>query len=342
MGGPTVCERRWAETLASFVRNMVNLTVKHPECIKDIKLLQAALLTIEQLINSSSRVNGNDAELKGIITKTQEEKAVLCKHLEGQTLFSGMLRLYAATNWDLMNSLKQEEEKPSGETKADPGQNNQEFREQKRRNRTPTGEKEKIVKKFDTATPTPRESRIQPQGEVPTKNYFTPLRTTEMDIERPVAEGSTRRRTASGVIQKVRQAAPIVLTSTTNLIHLQSKFKGFVSGSFEFRNTRSGTRIVTKEMADFSAIKTSLERNELSYYTFSAKSEKTIKAVIRHLPLHTPAEDISDELVSLGFDVVSVKQMTTAGILQKDQPPQSFPCSSLPCLGRQNLNKYFN
>jgi hypothetical protein len=33
--------------------------------------------------------------------------------------------------------------------------------------------------------------------------------------------------------------------------------------------------------------------------------------MIRHLPLNTPAEDICDRLVSLGFDVVSVKQMTT-------------------------------
>jgi hypothetical protein len=34
-----------------------------------------------------------------------------------------------------------------------------------------------------------------------------------------------------------------------------------------------------------------------------------MKAVIRHLPQSTPAEDISDGLVSPGFDVISVKQM---------------------------------
>jgi hypothetical protein len=33
--------------------------------------------------------------------------------------------------------------------------------------------------------------------------------------------------------------------------------------------------------------------------------------VIRHLPIDTPAEDISNGLVDLGFDVISVKQMTT-------------------------------
>jgi hypothetical protein len=35
-----------------------------------------------------------------------------------------------------------------------------------------------------------------------------------------------------------------------------------------------------------------------------------MKVMIRHLPHNTPAEDISDGLVSLGFDVISVKQMT--------------------------------
>jgi hypothetical protein len=33
--------------------------------------------------------------------------------------------------------------------------------------------------------------------------------------------------------------------------------------------------------------------------------------VIRHLPSNTPAEDIPHGLVSLGFDVISVKQMTS-------------------------------
>jgi hypothetical protein len=35
-----------------------------------------------------------------------------------------------------------------------------------------------------------------------------------------------------------------------------------------------------------------------------------MKAVISHLPHNSPAEDISDGVVSLGFDVISVKQMT--------------------------------
>jgi hypothetical protein len=44
---------------------------------------------------------------------------------------------------------------------------------------------------------------------------------------------------------------------------------------------------------------------------FFPPNEKPIKAVIRNLPHNTPAEDISDGLVSLGFDVINVKEMTT-------------------------------
>jgi hypothetical protein len=63
-------------------------------------------------------------------------------------------------------------------------------------------------------------------------------------------------------------------------------------------------------LADLQSIKSHFDTNNLSYYSFYPKSENPMKAVISHLPQNTPAEDISDALVSLGFDVISVKQMT--------------------------------
>jgi hypothetical protein len=62
-------------------------------------------------------------------------------------------------------------------------------------------------------------------------------------------------------------------------------------------------------MADFSAICSRYESNNLPYFTFYLKSQKPIKAVVQHLRVSTPAEDISDGLVNLGFDVISVKQL---------------------------------
>jgi hypothetical protein len=73
-----------------------------------------------------------------------------------------------------------------------------------------------------------------------------------------------------------------------------------------------------KEMTDVSAIKAYIERNSIPYYTFFPKSEKPIKAVIRHLPQNTPAEDMSDGLESLGYDVIRVKQMITT----RRSPPE--------------------
>jgi hypothetical protein len=64
-------------------------------------------------------------------------------------------------------------------------------------------------------------------------------------------------------------------------------------------------------MSDFSANRKYFEQENLPYFTFFSKSEKPVKAVIRHLPMNTPAEDVSDGLVDEGFDVIRVKQMTT-------------------------------
>jgi hypothetical protein len=99
-----------------------------------------------------------------------------------------------------------------------------------------------------------------------------------------------------------------------------------VKGNFEFRNTRSGTRVITRGMADFQSIKSPFDTNNLSYYTFYRKSENPMKAVIRHLPHNATAEDISDGLVSFGFDVISVKQMTAT----RASPPEGSKTINLP------------
>jgi hypothetical protein len=82
------------------------------------------------------------------------------------------------------------------------------------------------------------------------------------------------------------------LTSAANLIQLQKQLKGVAKQSFEFRNTRNGTRVVTKDMVDYQVVKSYFDKNSLSCYTFYPKSEKPIKAVLRHLPYNTPAQDI--------------------------------------------------
>jgi hypothetical protein len=64
-------------------------------------------------------------------------------------------------------------------------------------------------------------------------------------------------------------------------------------------------------MADFSAIRSHFESKNLHYFVFDPESQKPVKAVIQHLPISISIEDISVGLVNLGFDIVSVKQIST-------------------------------
>jgi hypothetical protein len=115
------------------------------------------------------------------------------------------------------------------------------------------------------------------------------------------ASGTKATSNEEAVPGKTGRPPPIILTSTTNLIQLQKELKIAVKENFG--------------MADFKSVKSHFDAYNLSYYSFYPKSVKPMKAVIRHLPQNTPAEDISDGLVSLGFDVI--KQMTAP----VDHPP---------------------
>jgi hypothetical protein len=92
--------------------------------------------------------------------------------------------------------------------------------------------------------------------------------------------------------------------------------------SFEFRNTKNGTRVVTKGIVDYQTVKAFFETKNLSYYTFYPKVEKSIKAVISHLPINAHAEGIADGLVDLGFGGSCGFSMTELQSTMKRMPWQ--------------------
>jgi hypothetical protein len=69
--------------------------------------------------------------------------------------------------------------------------------------------------------------------------------------------------------RKPGRLPPIMMTSTINLIRLQSNLKDHVKREFKYRYTRNGTRIITNEMADYLALKSYLEKNNLHYFIFT-------------------------------------------------------------------------
>jgi hypothetical protein len=88
---------------------------------------------------------------------------------------------------------------------------------------------------------------------VATKNFFASLQTNNMDTDAPDTESTT---TEKAVQEKLGRPPPIVLTSASNLIQLQKQLKGVAKDTFEFRSTKNGTRVVTKNMVDYQSVKT--------------------------------------------------------------------------------------
>jgi hypothetical protein len=110
-----------------------------------------------------------------LLSKEEAEREVLCKHLDGKTLFLAVLRMYAAIHRELRDSLATEE------------QQIEEFREQRRRKRNPSEDESKQLK-MSKPTPGPRDPRIEPQAVVTpktvrTRNFFAPLRGASMEME---------------------------------------------------------------------------------------------------------------------------------------------------------------
>jgi hypothetical protein len=87
---------------------------------------------------------------------------------------------------------------------------------------------------------------------VATRNFFASLRTSNMDTDSPATRSNAAE---EAVPEKACRPPPIVLTSATNLTQLQKQLKGVAKKIFEFRSTKNRTRVITKDMVDFQAVK---------------------------------------------------------------------------------------
>jgi hypothetical protein len=94
-------------------------------------------------------------------------------------------------------------------------------------------------------------------AKVSTRDFFAPMRTTNMDTDSSGSETTPQEDT---VPAKTCRPPPIILTTPTNLIQLQKQLKNVVKEDFEVCNTRNGTRVITRGMIDFLALKIQLRR----------------------------------------------------------------------------------
>jgi hypothetical protein len=165
-------------------------------------------------------------------------------------MLTAMRRLYAAIFYEMAEAAV-----------PDATQQSEEFREQRRRKRVPSNDKSQALQAKKSSCTAP------PQ--VQTRNFYAPLWNSKEVEER---QGNSSTDAGDQAPSQAGRPPPIILTATTNLLQLQKKLRVFVKGSFEFRNTRNGTRVVTKDLSDFSVIKAFFQKENLSFYTFHPKS----------------------------------------------------------------------
>jgi hypothetical protein len=134
--------------------------------------------------------------------------------LQGKPLYSALYGSYTVTLNELKSLLK-------SSTQARQTSQGDGFQEVRSRKRHSTAEAARSPKK--AAVPTPA-------GQVPTKNFFAPLRTAQMDTNAPDAQPSEEEAAAP---KKSVRPPPIVLKSAANLIQLQNKLKGVARQNVE-------------------------------------------------------------------------------------------------------------
>jgi hypothetical protein len=311
----------WADKRASLQAEYNTLIEKYPDADTQYRQLYSALCATEDVAGYTPAVVGESAEWTAVVSSAEDNRANYCKDLTGKTLFSALYGTYTVTLKELKSLLK------ASTTAAGLLRSQLKMQASKKfggANGTtppkppPTSKKAVPTGAFAPAT--------TPPMEITTRNFFSPLRAAKIDTESAGSGAPSSEATAPG---KTGRPPPIILTSAVNLIQLQKQLKGVVSEDFEFRSTRNGARVITRGMADFQSVKSYFENHNLSYFSFFSKNENPIKAVICHFPHDTPAVDISEGLVSLGFDVVSVKQMTTTRRSPTEEPKViNLPSSS--------------
>jgi hypothetical protein len=295
MAGVTVpaYKQFWKDKRPSLKSEYNAIISTYPDASSSMQQLLKVLSDIEDLASYTPASIGESKEWAKIISSAEENRKNCCKAIQGKTLFSILYGTYTVMLNELKSALKASTQ--TEQTKQGDG-----FKEVRSRKRHNTKEAAYTSKKATLPRAT---------VEVTTRNFFAPLQTMNMDTDVPGTESNAAEETVPG---KLGRPPPIVLTSATNFIQLQKQLKDVAKQIFKFCTTRNGTRVITKDMVDYQSVKTHFETNNHSYYTFYPKSQKLIKAVIRHLPQNTPVEDILDGLVDLSFDVISIKQMSTA------------------------------
>jgi hypothetical protein len=121
------------------------------------------------------------------------------------------------------------------------------FQEQKRKRRS---------SEADDRPDSAKKQETRPTQITTTLNFFAPLREMEMDAAPETGGDEEKSETPQSL---GRTDLPL---SQVNLLQFQKEIKSITKGSFELRNTKNGTRVISREITDYLAIRTNKKKED--------------------------------------------------------------------------------
>jgi hypothetical protein len=199
------------QKLASLTFQCHAITNKYPEPGSVAQQVHKVLSDIEILAGCTLLKLGESSEWTTIVNGVEENRTNFCKYLDGKPFFNALYGMYTVT----LNELKavSAQAKQSGaanKTSSESTAQHDEFREVKRRKRHNSSDNSQSVKKSTKTVPTSAAVKLPPKA-VSTRNYFAPLRTTDMDTETTGAENTLPEQEAP---RKSGRPPPIMITSS--------------------------------------------------------------------------------------------------------------------------------
>jgi hypothetical protein len=156
-----------------------------------------------------------------------EAKRNLHQLLRGKQLYSALSGEYTEVLYDLTAVLKGSAAKgETAKTTIISPPSIEEFREQGRRKRKPKDEADKRAKKPTTSNTGVNEPQLRSKYEVPTRNFFAPLRSIKMEAEDgDDVDDTTERQQHQAPSSHAGRQPSIVVTSQLILVQLQRQLK---------------------------------------------------------------------------------------------------------------------
>jgi hypothetical protein len=212
----------WTQTLASLNYQCHAITNKYSEAGTAVQQVHKVLSDIEILAGCTPAEVGESSEWTTTVNSAEEKRANFCKSLDGKLLFSALYGIYTVTLTELKAVSVQAKHSDSlNKTSSESTAQDDDFREVNKRKGHNSDGTSQSAKNSTKTVPMSAAFKLPPKA-VSIRNFFAPLRTTGMDTETAGAENTLPEQEAP---RKSGRPPPIVMTSTTNLIQLQSDLK---------------------------------------------------------------------------------------------------------------------